>query len=224
MRRPRLLDLFCGDGGAGEGYRRAGFDVVGVDIEPHAYPCGEFIRADALEVLADAEFALGFDVVHASPPCQGYTSMSNRFPSGRDRWPRLIAPVRELLIASGAIYVIENVTGARRELRDPVLLSGGMFGLRVHRPRLFESSLRLIGPRSQPCTDPIGVYGRAPDGQWLRKRKDGTRIYRASSIDEGRAAMGIDWMSWPDLVEAIPPAYTEWIGAKILPVAAERAA
>src|SRR5215472_2155359 len=112
MTRPRLLDLFCGAGGATKGYQRAGFHVTGVDIEPQPRYCGdEFIQADALEVLADLEFLAGFDVIHASPPCQAY-SRTQRFHNVRHDHPDLLPPTRARLIASGLPYVIENVEGA----------------------------------------------------------------------------------------------------------------
>lgn len=218
--KPRLLDLFCGAGGAGMGYHQAGFDVVGVDIEAHPDNPFEVTVADALEVLRDKAFLRTFDVVHASPPCQGYTAMSNRYrgKGGRaDSHEQLIDQVRELLEAAGCVYVIENVVGARKAMRSPVLLRGGMFGLGVDRPRLFESNSRLgTPPPCRPVAEPIGVYGRCHDGRTLWRRKDGTIQRAAASLEEGRAAMGIDWMTWADLTEAIPPAYTRWVGERLL--------
>ncbi|MVY95699.1 DNA cytosine methyltransferase, partial [Enterobacteriaceae bacterium 8376wD7] len=144
--RPKILDLFCGAGGAGMGYSQAGFDVTGVDIEAHPDNPHDVIVADALEMLTDSDFLQTFDAVHASPPCQGFTTMSNRYrgKGGKtDTHPRLIATVREHLEVAGVPYVIENVLGARKELRAPVLLRGGMFDLGVDRPRLFETSLSV---------------------------------------------------------------------------------
>lgn len=193
--KPRLLDLFCGAGGAGMGYHQAGFDVVGVDIEAHPDNPFEVTVADALEVLRDKAFLRTFDAVHASPPCQGYTAMSNRYrgKGGRaDSHEQLIDQVRELLEAAGCTYVIENVVGARKAMRSPVLLRGGMFGLGVDRPRLFESNSRLgTPPPCRPVAEPIGVYGRCHDGRTLWRRKDGTIQRAAASLEEGRAAMGI---------------------------------
>jgi DNA (cytosine-5)-methyltransferase 1 len=121
IRKPRLLDLFCCAGGAGVGYSRAGFEVVGVDIDrqPH-YPL-QFIQADALAL--DSDFIASFDAVHASPPCQSYSDLAKRNGNGHE-WPRLIEPVRELLIRSGLPYVIENVDGA--PLISPIVLCGTM--------------------------------------------------------------------------------------------------
>lgn len=217
--KPRLLDLFCGAQGAGEGYHRAGFDVTGVDIEAHPDAPHRVIEADALAVLTDAAFLASFDVIHASPPCQGYTTMSNRHrgTGGKaDSHPDLISFVRLGLQAWGGVYVIENVPGARREMRHPITLHGGMFGLRVHRPRLFESNVPIVATKAPKRHDPIGVYGKTHDGRRLFTRKDGSNQYAAASLEQAREAMGIDWMCWDDLREAIPPAYTEHIGAQLL--------
>jgi DNA (cytosine-5)-methyltransferase 1 len=244
-RRPKLLDLFCGAGGAGMGYYRAGFDVYGVDIEDHRdYPAPLRVE-DALTVLdrvtragheliftrppivagwgVDAPTWVDpsdFDAIHASPPCQGYTTMSNRWRGAggkADGHGRLIGEVRELLKQWGGPYVIENVPGARPHMHSPVTLAGGAFGLGVERPRLFESNVALSAPPRVRVADPLGVYGKAPDGRRLFTRKDGSVQRAARSLEEGAAAMGIDWMTkWEDVTEAIPPAYTEHIGRQLL--------
>jgi DNA (cytosine-5)-methyltransferase 1 len=214
MMRPRLLDLFCGAGGASVGYHRAGFDVVGVDINPQPdYPF-EFHRADALTFPLD-----WFDTIHASPPCQGYTTMSNRHrgQGGKaDSHGELIDATRWRLTMSGLPWVIENVAGARSQMQNPVTLSGGAFGLGVERPRLFESSVPLTVPKYVKVADPIGVYGRHHDGRRLFTRRDGSSQWAAKTLAEGQSAMGIDWMPWASLTESIPPAYTEFIGAQLL--------
>lgn len=216
--RPLLLDLFCGAGGAAMGYHRAGFDVVGVDIEPQPNYPFPFVQADAL----DPPFNLSsFDAIHASPPCQAYSTMGNR---SRKPSPKLIDPVRELIQGSGLPGVIENVPGAMRHLRDPkIWLEGSFFGLGVHRRRWFE----LIDwfmfqpelPRHTWGRRMVGVYGRDHDGRrlWGDPDADPSTWHRcASSLSEAQEAMGMDWADWYGTKEAIPPAYTEWIGTQLL--------
>ena len=203
--KPRLLDLFCGAGGAAKGYADAGFEVVGVDLafQPH-YPY-EFHQADALRFPLD-----GFDVVHASPPCQAYSDLQKR--TGR-LYPRLIGPVRERILKVGIPYVIENVEGA--PLRDPLMLCGTMFPeLRVLRHRLFESSVSLTAPPhgKHPLVFTYdkrkGHYGKLDqDTAYVQVTGGGN-----CTVANARAAMGIDWMTKDELNEAIPPAYTRWIG------------
>lgn len=216
--RPKLLDLFCGAGGCSVGYDRAGFDVTGCDLEPHPdYPF-PIVVADACEVLTRTQWLREFDAIHASPPCQGYTTMSNRWRGNggaADEHPDLISWVRLGLEATGLPYVIENVPGARRELRDPVTLRGGMFGLGVDRPRLFETNFPVSTPSNQKVHNPLGVYGKL-DGRRLFTRKDGSIQRAARTLEEAQTAMGIDWMSWDDLTEAIPPAYTEHLGRQLI--------
>ena len=229
MSRPRLLDLFCGAGGAAMGYYRAGFDVVGVDIKPQPHYPFEFVQMDALDALMPGSFANTFDAIHASPPCQAYTPMSNRWRANGKatrEHPRLIEPTRKMLTVAGKPWVLENVPGA--PVRPDVKLCGYSFGLRVHRHRLFEvnaSTLILGVPYScRGWKDHVGVYGDHPDGGRLWDRKDGhVPLRRAASIEDGRDAMGIDWMDWPELKEAIPPAYTEWIGGQLRAVLAATA-
>lgn len=215
--RPRLLDLFCGAGGASMGYYLAGFDVVGIDLEPQPLYPFPFIQADALHPPVRLE---DFTMTHASPPCQAYTAMSNRWRGAgglADERPDLVGPVRDMLVASGRPYVIENVRGA--PLRHPIELAGEMFGLRVHRPRLFECSPFLMVPQPEPRQhNPVAVYGMKMDGRRLWTRADGTEHRAPRSLEEPAAAMGIDWMDWDGLREAIPPAYTRWIGEQMLPL------
>jgi DNA (cytosine-5)-methyltransferase 1 len=213
MSRLRLLDLFCCAGGAGMGYHRAGFEVVGVDIAPQPNYPFEFHQGDALKYLA--QHGHEFDVVHLSPPCQGYTTMSNKHRTAQAAHPRLIEPARAAAVAAGLPYVIENVAGARRAMHSPMKLSGGMFGLGVDRPRLFESNVPLTPPRHRKADSVVGVYGPL-DGRLLWTRRDGTQLRAARTLAEGQRAMGIDWMRWHELTEAIPPAYTEHIGRQLL--------
>lgn len=210
--RPLLLDLFCGAGGAAVGYHRAGFDVVGVDIAPQPdYPF-RFVQADVLEPPVDLA---AFDAIHASPPCQSYSAMSNRW--GSDH-PELISQVRAL-IPDSVPYVIENVEGARRDMSEPIIrLTGSMFGLPVYRPRLFELGgwYTLSTPPSGPGGSLIAVYGK-PDGRRLWTHADGSELRAWASIGDGQRGLGIDWTDdWHQLREAIPPAYTEWIGEQLL--------
>lgn len=205
----RVLDLFCGAGGASMGYHRAGFEVVGVDIKPQPdYPF-TFIQADALE--EGMSLAPLFDLIHASPPCQAFSITGNlaRAQGKEQSTVDLLTPLRPLLEATGLPYVIENVKGA--PLRDPMVLCGSMFGLKVRRHRLFESNLLLQPPgpcRHKEQGKPVGVYHTLNDSIPF----GGTT---ARTLEEGQEAMGIDWMPWKSLKEAIPPAYTEWIGQQI---------
>ncbi len=206
--RPRLLDLFCGAGGAAVGYHRAGFDVVGVDIKPQPHYPFEFVQGDALETLSpfwmDATF---FEAVHASPPCQAFTKARKL---QRNAHTDLIGPTRELLEATGLPYVIENVKGA--PLHDPVLLEGQMFdGLNVHRPRLFETNWPLEVPVLRAPPPRQTKMGRPPvPGEAMQV------VGHFSDVPAGGRAMGIDWMTQGELAQAIPPAYTEFIGHQLL--------
>jgi len=196
------------------GYHRAGFDVVGVDVNPQPNFPFEFHQADAMTYPLE-----GFDAIHASPPCQAFTTMSNRHrgKGGKaDDHPELIGQIRERLEATGRPWVIENVVGARREMRDTITLHGGMFGLGVHRPRLFESNVLLMLTAGPAVVDPIGVYGDHHDGRLLFKRADGSEQHAARSLSAARVAMGIDWMEWRELAESIPPAFTQFIGEQLI--------
>lgn len=209
----RILDLFCGAGGAAMGYHRAFPDaeIVGVDINPQPNYPFTFHQGDAM----DYGFG-GFDFIHASPPCQAHTTMSNRWRGAggeADNHLDYIAAIRWRLVHADTPYVIENVPGARAHLNNPITLSGGAFGLNVERSRLFECSFPVGPPPAfVKVAEPVGVYGKAHDGRRLFTRKDGSSQYAAKSLAEGQAAMGIDWMEWRELAESIPPAYTEWIG------------
>lgn len=222
----RLLDLFCGAGGAGRGYQLAGFDVTGVDIDAHPAAPFPVIVADALAILTETDFLADFDAIHASPPCQGFTTMSNRWRGNggkADSHPDLISWVRLGLEAWGGLSVIENVPGARKALHNPITLRGGMFGLGVDRPRLFETLFPVTVPPHRKVENPVGVYGKL-DGRRLFTRKDGTEQRAARTLAQARAAMGIDWMEWHDLTESIPPAYTEHIGWQLRSRLEEKAA
>jgi DNA (cytosine-5)-methyltransferase 1 len=214
----KLLDLFCGAGGAAVGYSRAGFDdITGVDIvnQPR-YPY-KFIQADALEYLR--EHGKEYDVIHASPVCKGYSQLSGLW---QDReYPDDISVLRELLIATGKPYVIENVVGA--PLKDYVMLCGSMFGLRVYRHRLFECNPPItFAPRS--CNH----WGKASGNKAVKNEKRTTPNLTDFDIltitghdfilEDAKIAMGIDWMQQSEISQAVPPAYTEWIGKQMIQV------
>jgi DNA (cytosine-5)-methyltransferase 1 len=209
--RPRLLDLFCGAGGASMGYHRAGFEVVGVDISPQRNYPFEFHQLDALDalnavVLLDPFFTR-FDAIHASPPCQAYSSMTKCRPGLALEYPDLIGPTRHLLEQTGLPWVIENVPYA--PMRADLTLCGQMFGLPLYRHRLFESNVRLFEP-----PHPEHQIPASKAGHW----KEGTIISvsgHVAPISVARMAMGIDWTTRDELAEAIPPAYTEYVGAWI---------
>lgn len=215
-RRPRLLDLFCGGGGAGQGYHLAGFDVTGVDIEDRpSYPF-QFIKGDALKVSLK-----GYDAVHASPPCQRYSrtrTIRREIPDSR--YQDLLDAARRRLTDWGGVWVIENVAtapmGARREgtAHHCILLCGTQFGLKCYRHRLFESNEMLFAPPHYPhrkrtvtrkddiLADPDAML--MPAGHF-------------PCYDRHAAAMGIDWgMTRDELAEAIPPAFTRYLGGQLV--------
>lgn len=208
MNRPRALDLFCCAGGAGMGLHHAGFEVVGVDIRPQPNYPFEFHQADALTFPTD-----GFDFIWASPPCQKY-SVTRKIGNTGDRHPDLVVPVREKLIAAGAPYVIENVIGA--PLIDPIILCGTMFGLRVYRHRQFESNFFIMTPphhaHSQGSTNASRAYSSFADGAQMICVA-GNNFRR----EDGAEAMGIAWHTTrKEMAQAIPPAYSEFIGRAAL--------
>ncbi len=234
LRRPVIGDLFCGAGGAGMGWYLAGSRPIGVDNRPMPRYPFEFHEADALEYAL--EHGHEFDVIHASPPCQDASIMR------RGRWqdrkhPRLICATRIILQWLGKPYVIENVMGAA--LRDPVLLCGTQFGLRtrhgaqLRRHRLFELSwpLDALLPAHyhKPGVSVIGVYG---GGQHPQRRRVPATIgvyghsggsssrdyldYSCFTVQDRRDAMRIEWMTGAELSQAVPPAYTEFIGRQLM--------
>ena len=212
MSQPRLLDLFCGAGGAAMGYSRAGFTVVGVDLHPQPHYPFEFIQADALTYPLD-----GYDAYHGSPPCQGYTQLGSK----DGRHPLLIEPLRQRLKETGQPYVIENVVGA--PVDNPLLLCGSMFGLGVRRHRLFESNIMMFAPAMchHNGQDIRAYYGKKGWLVWSYKgaqvQKQGRKPLLRGSLEHAPADMGIDWMlTWDELREAIPPAYTQHIGEQLM--------
>lgn len=215
MASHRLLDLFCKEGGASRGYADAGFEVVGVDLAPQPRYPFTFIQANALDVLADLDFLRSFDVLAGSPPCQAHSALAASNPH---TYADFIPQTRAAFQASGRPYVIENVVGA--PLENPVLLCGSMFGLgaggyRLERHRLFETNIPVLTSPCQHDQRPvIGVYGNKAR---CRRRGNGipsmgTNLPKAL----GEQAMGIDWMTINGLSEAIPPAYTRFLGEQLL--------
>lgn len=207
MSRPLLLDLFCGAGGCSVGYSRAGFDVVGVDIEPQPNYPFPFIQADAMTFALD-----GFDAVHASPPCQDHSPLSAVAGDHGTAW--MLDGTRARLMAQPMPWVLENVGAA--DMRADFLLCGAMFGLRTYRHRRFEIDPRLPlllapppHPRHRALTATKNRRQRWAEG-WNVSITGDVGVYL------GPEAMGINWMSGNELSQAIPPAYTEYIGRALM--------
>ncbi|MFE7799055.1 DNA methylase [Nocardia sp. NPDC057440] len=206
--KPRLLDLFCCAGGAGEGYARAGFEVIGVDIAPQPNNRHEFHQGDAIEFLT-ANWR-DFDAIHASPPCQAYTPLGALHP--HKTYPDLIAATRDALDDIGKPYVIENVMSAPLDKKRSITLCGGMFGLRTYRHRRFESRLPLAPPEHPKHVALTATRQRK--ARWA----EGWHVSITGDVGTyvGPEAMGIDWMTGDELCQAIPPRYTEFIGRQLL--------
>lgn len=215
----KLLDLFCGAGGAAMGYHRAGFtEIIGVDIKSQPRYPFQFIQADALNPPLDLS---SFDVIHASPPCQRFSKCTPEH--AKKNHPNTIARVRRLV--KDKPYVIENVDGARHEMHHPVVLCGTQFRLRVLRHRYFESNIMILAPGR--CShkgllegrDYVSVHDGTMNGNSrnVLKAHGCTMDPKMSQSAYYQAAMGIDWMrSRKEIAEAIPPAYTEWIGNQLM--------
>lgn len=195
MSKPRIADLFCGAGGAGMGLHRAGFEVVGYDINPQPNYPFEFHQQDALTVDLS-----GFDAVWASPPCQAYSIMRNLPWLKDNEYPELIAPIRELLTATSLPFIIENVMGAvtKREIEGG-WLCGGMFGLPFYRHRVFETNWFWLQPGHPNHTNVIS------SGSMLGNRERKTQT-----------ALALDWMTAHEQSQAIPPAYSEFLGKQLM--------
>lgn len=215
MSPPRLLDLYSGEGGAAEGYRRAGWHVECVDIEPQPHNPFTFHRADALTFLAEHHGR--YDAVHASPPCKGHNPLRHRTGGDYSDTAHLLHDTIDALTALGKPFVVENVEDA--DMPTTVLLCGSMFGLGSHdrdvrwrtlrRHRRFLTSSYVLSPPDQ-CSGRLigGVYGTGGGGQMTR----GYKFHPGEAAE----AMGIDWMSRSGLSQAIPPAYTEFLGVALL--------
>jgi DNA (cytosine-5)-methyltransferase 1 len=214
MSRPRLLDLFCGAGGAAKGYDHAGFEVVGVDIKPQPNYPFEFWQGDAMDALRDKAWMETFDAIHASPPCQPFSAYRRKGHGVGDGYPNLIPGVRWLCELSGKRYVIENVPGA--PLESPVQLCGSSFGLDVRRHRLFECSFPAL---ARPCQHGWQTPRFAQATNRANKRRTvEVGVYRIP-LEVQKRAIGVDWdVTLKELSQAIPPAYTEHIGHCLMAV------
>ncbi|MFE1026804.1 SAM-dependent methyltransferase [Streptomyces sp. NPDC058818] len=207
-RRPRLLDLFCCQGGAAKGYADAGFDVTGVDLSPQPRYPFRFVQADAIAFVR--EHGAAFDFIHGSPPCQ-HDSECQRL-QGNDH-PDLIAPTRAALEATGRPWVMENVRGAVPKLRAPVMLCGQMFRLANYRHRFFETGggFTLAQPGHPVHLVPQAKMGRpVPPGHY------GQFVGNFSGVPLAREVLGVPWMNRDGIRECIPPAYAEHIGRAAL--------
>lgn len=222
----RLLDLYCCAGAAAAGYHQAGFEVVGVDIDPQPRYPFEFVQADAVEFLArnGSWIRRTFDAVHASPPCQHYSPL-NAY--NHKEYPDLISATRQL-IPPGMTYVIENVQAAAREMCDTAMLCGPMFGLRMYRHRLFETNWPLTAPEHPRHMERCARNSYLPTPQKPFMSIHGgkhSRAWQRAACD----VMGTPWVKTPDgadgerhrvaireVCEAIPPAYTTFIGGRLL--------
>lgn len=219
MSRPRLLDLFSGAGGAARGYQLAGFHVTGVDINPQPRYAGDvFVQGDALEYVR--AHGHEYDAIHASPPCQAYSAATPKEHGHAD----LYGPTRAALIATGLPYAIENVIGA--PYASGVVLCGSMFGLTadgewIQRHRNFETSWFVFQP---DCAHPKSPRAVLVTGHSFGSRTRDLRHSRQGPFELAQRLMGIDWMNRKELTQAIPPAYTEWIGQQLIRVIGEAAA
>ena len=235
--KPKMLDMCCCAGGATRGYQHAGWHVTGADLRRHPRHVGDaFIEGDAL-ALDPGHIRENFDAAHASPPCQGLTEMNN----DKSRHENIIAPMRRLLDASGVPYTIENVRAAREHLVNPISLFGTMFDCHMvtsagqrfvlSRERLFETNWPVVvpedpGPQGHPIANVFGGHLRARSGEY-RTGKGTGRTVDFPGEDRpalARQLMGMPWASMGEMSEAVPPAYTEWLGRQLLDHLQSRAA
>lgn len=218
--KPYALDLYCCQGAASRGYELAGFEVMaGVDIDPQPKYPYRFVQCDAIEYLTRALNSPSWRfhapaLIHAAPPCQAKTKCQKI--QGREH-PKLIGPTRELLIATGIPYVIENVVPENRALdddplKDPIMLCGAMFpGLNTYRHREFESNLPIVAPPDPWHGHATVKMGRPlKDGDWYHA------VGNFSNVPYVKRNMGVDWMTRDGVRECTPPVYTEFLGRQIL--------
>jgi DNA (cytosine-5)-methyltransferase 1 len=188
------------------GYSRAGFEVVGVDIEPQPHYPFEFHQADALEYVA--QHGAEFDAIHASPPCQKYTKAGKQWRGEGKEYADLIDATRSALLKTGKQFVIENVPGS--PLINPTLLTGAMFGMLVHRDRYFETSFEIPFFLLPSAMRPVKMGRPVNEGDVIQP------VGHFSNVAYAAMQMGIEWMSRKELSQAIPPAYTEFIGRYLM--------
>lgn len=221
--KPRILDLFCGAGGAAMGLHQAGFEVVGVDIKPQPHYPFEFVEQDTLQALRHLRDGApimqtnnllwhveDFDALWASPPCQAWTKAAKQWRSEGVVYPELITPTRDYFKSMSKPYVIENVPGA--PLLNPIILNGATFGLRVHRERWFECSFDVPFILLNQGQRPVKM------GRPIQKNDVVQPVGHFSGVPQTRKAMGIDWMNQGELAQAIPPAYSRFIGEQLMKV------
>jgi DNA (cytosine-5)-methyltransferase 1 len=213
-RKPRALDLFCGAGGATAGLQRAGYHVSGVDLHAQPNYCGDaFFQSDAMEFCLH-----GYDLVWASPPCQLYSACASTQRNLGRVYPDLVGLVRERLQSQPAPWVIENVLSAPL-IAPAIVLCGLSFGLPLIRHRAFESSVALIAPAHETHARGMGIRGDIYTVVG-RSRSQINRLrssvpYHTASVAQAKLAMGIDWMSYREMTQAVPPAYAEFIARQI---------
>jgi DNA (cytosine-5)-methyltransferase 1 len=202
--KPKCIDLFCGAGGAAMGLHNAGFQVIGVDINPQPHFPFVFHCADAMT------FPLkGFDFAWASPPCQKHSRLNG---INQKEYLDFIAPIRDRLIDAGIPFVLENVVGA--PLVNPTILCGSMFKLGVWRHRLFEPhGFTLVAPSCNHAAVPLPLDVTGTGGPCNTRKTGGGGLHRKpKNMAQASKAMGIDWMTRKEIVQSIPPAYAEFIG------------
>jgi len=206
----KVLDLYCCGGGAGYGYELAGFDVVGVDIEPQPKHRGEFFLSDAIEFVKS--YGHEYDLIHASPPCQEYSTASMQFRLAGKEYPDLIVDTRDALIKCGKPYVLENVPNS--PLINPIELCGSMFGMRTYRHRLFETNWPLIAP-----PHPVHKCRSAKMGRAVKDSEFIQYVGHFSGVKMVQEMTGLYWLGQKELAQSIPPQYTRFIGIEFLRLA-----
>lgn len=224
MNKPRALDLFCCAGGATRGLQLAGFHVTGIDIEPQPrYVGDEFHQADALEFPLE-----GFDFIWASPPCQAYTPASNTAKKQGHVYPMLVGNTRRRLEDSGALFAMENVPGAPLR-RGSILLCGLSFGLPLLRHRRIESNFMILAPAhvrhrrgAAVRREVFTIFGKS--GSLTNRNRGKSQPYSTARRHEAQRALSIDWMNYAEMAEAVPPAYSEFIGRQAIALIKREAA